>query len=425
MTDFIVTPSSLRGQTSIPASKSQTLRAILFGMLGTGQSIVRNYLPSPDTQAMIHACTCLGATIETSSNTIQINGTSGQIHPINDLIDAGNSGIVLRFIAAIAALSSHPVTLTGDHSIRTNRPVHALLTGLKQLGASAKSIENVGYAPITIKGPLKGGSATVSGEDSQPVSALIIASAFASKPVNLQVLNPGEKPWINLTLSWLDRLHIPYENREFQHYQLLGNCQYNGFRYDVPGDLSSIAFPIIAALITQSEICIHNVDLSDAQGDKKLIFILQEMGAQIIIDATNKSLLIKKSSRLRGRIIDINDCIDSIAALSVIACFAEGETQLINGAVARQKECDRIHCLAKELNKMGADITELEDGLLIKQSSLQGAIVDSHQDHRMAMALTIAGLAAQGTTKVRNTECIKKTYPNFLNEFVALGALIK
>ncbi len=422
---YLIAKSSLKGQLTIPSSKSHTLRAILFGALGKGKTIIKHYLHSPDTYAMIKACQLLGSQINSFLDHLEIEGLDGRISSTEDIIQAGNSGIVLRFISAISALSSHYTVITGDYSIRHQRPIQSLLDGLNQLGVLAISTRQDGYAPVIIRGSLRSGTAVINGEDSQPVSALLIASAFAEGPIELTVNNPGEKPWILLTLDWFDRLGIRYDHQTFEHYRLEGNNHYEGFNYIVPGDWSSAAFPIAAALITQSEVIIHNLDNQDTQGDKELIEVLKKMGAQIEIDDQAKTLAVKTGGGLQGIEIDINRLIDAITILAVIACFAEGETRITNAAVARQKECDRLHAITLELQKMGANITELADGLIIKHSPLQGAYLYSHQDHRMALALTVAALGANGESKIDGIECVAKTYPNFVQDFQALGAAIE
>lgn len=425
MTQYLVKNATLKGEITIPASKSHTLRSILFGSLGKGRSIIHYPLPSTDTQAMIDACRLLGATLDVSFEKIVIEGVNGKINYAEDVINAGNSGIVLRFCAAVGALAKNPIVITGDHSIRRQRPMKPLLDGLSQLGVSAKSMRGDDYAPVIIQGPIQPGKAVIPGEDSQPVSALLIASAFAEGPIELVVRNPGEKPWISLTLDWFDRLGIPYENRAFEHYLIPGNIQYEGFAYTVPGDFSSAAFPIAAALVTGSELTLKNIDMHDSQGDKELIAIFQKMGGVIEIDEDRKTLHVKKGKPLKGMKVDINNFVDAITILAVVACFAEGETLIHNAAIAKQKECNRIRSIASELKKMGAEITETDDGLRIRKSSLKGAQVDSYNDHRMAMSLTVAALGAEGETLVSPTECVSKTFPSFMRDFNALGANIE
>ncbi len=425
MSKYTIRQGKIEGEITIPSSKSHTLRSILFGAMGTGKSIIENYLPSKDAEAMIKAASLLGSVCTVFSSRIEIEGISGVLKYTEDVIDAGNSGIVLRFLTALGALSKNPVVITGDHSIRHQRPMKPLLEGLLQLGVSALSMRGDDFAPIIVQGPLKGGKATIRGEDSQPVSALLIASSFAEGPTKLTVINPGEKPWINLTLHWLDFLKISYEREGFTNYLLKGNSRYQGFTYKVPGDLSSLAFPVAAALVTRSKVLIKNVDLSDPQGDKELIFVLQKMGASIEIDADQKTLLVQGDSPLYGISVDINSFVDAITILAVIACFAEGDTLIYNGHVAREKECNRIHSIATELRKMGAQIEEKEDGLLVKKSSLKGAALNSYNDHRMVMSLSIAAMGASGETTIEGTGCVAKTFPSFVDDFRKMGALIE
>lgn len=411
----------LQGALSVPPSKSQTLRALLFGALGKGVTRIHNYLNANDSRAMIEACQLLGAKVELKEHII-IDGLNGHVRGTSDVINAGNSGIVLRFCAAIGALAEHPVVLTGDHSIRYQRPMRPLLEGLSQLGVSAVSMRGDGFAPVIIRGPLQPGKAIVNGEDSQPVSALLMAAAFAEGPIELAVENAGERPWVELTLSWFDRLGIPYY-KAGDLYRLGGRSRYEGFDYKVPGDFSSAAFPLAAALITGGAVTLNNISWDDAQGDKELVTVLQKMGAQIEI--TETGLVVKGDAPLGGLKVDINNFIDALPILAVVACFAEGETHIYNARIAGHKECNRLHAMSTELRKMGASIEETQDGLIVQKSSLKGAKLHSYHDHRIAMALTVAALGAEGESQIEPISCIAKTYPTFQRDLNQLGATIR
>ncbi|MBS0652192.1 MAG: 3-phosphoshikimate 1-carboxyvinyltransferase [Verrucomicrobia bacterium] len=425
MTKFHISPSSLRGTIAIPPSKSHTLRAILFGLMGKGKTHVRNYLNSPDTFAMVEAIRMCGATVDLNDNEILIKGTDGKLQSAENVIDSGNSGQVLRFIGALAGLSPTYTVITGDHSIRHNRPVKPLLNALTQLGAMADSMRQDGYAPIIIKGPMKPGKVTLPGEDSQPVSGMLIATCFLKGKSEIFVDNPGEKPWIDLTLSWMKRLNLRVDNDNYTHYTVHGNGSYEGFDISVPGDFSSAAFPVAAALVTDSELTLTNIDMSDCQGDKKLIEVLIAMGAKIEIDDQKKQLKVKKGSKLKGMELDINDYIDAITILAVIGCFAEGTTRIVNAAVARKKESDRIRSICIELKKMEASIEETPDGLIVSRSALNGTHLKSYADHRMAMSLSIAALGAKGESVIDGVECVAKTFPTFARDLADLGASIE
>ena len=421
MKNFQIKKSSLRGVIESSPSKSHTLRAILFASLASGKSTIRHYLLSPDAYAMIEACRQLGAVINITDELITIEGVAGKIKTPDDVINAGNSGQVLRFVAAIVALNSDYVVFTGDYSIRHNRPMQPLIDGLKGLGAFCASTKNDGYAPIIIRGPIKAGTTELSGEDSQPVSALLMAASFLPSKTEIIVKNPGEKPWINLSLFWLKKLGVQIENFNYERYIVHGGLKYNGFDYLVPGDFSSIQFPIVAALITNSEINIRHVDMDDVQGDKKVIEVLRSMGAKIEYNSKTQILTIK-SSELVGGEINANDFVDSVPILAVVGCFAKGKTRIFNAAIARTKECDRITAIAAELKKMGAKISEFADGLAIEQSNLYGATVNTYHDHRMVMSLCVAGFCAEGITTVTDIKSVAKSYPSFFSDMMMLGA---
>lgn len=425
ISDVEILPSSLAGELIVPPSKSHTMRAILFAALAKGVSTIKHFLPSPDTIAMIEAVRLLGAKVIVKENQLEVHGIAGKPHSPVDVIQCGNSGLVLRFIGALAGLLPHHTILTGDASIRSNRPIQPLLDGLNQLGAHAVSSLNNGFAPVIIKGPITKSQAVIDGEDSQPVSGLIIAGAFAPHPIELTVNHPGEKPWIDLTLHWLKKLGIAYQRKDYSYYRLEGNAKIDSFEYAVPGDFSSAAFPIVAALITNSELLLRNIDMNDCQGDKAIIPLLQTMGAGFEIDSDRKTVRVHKGSRLKGIKIDVNDFIDALPILAVLACFAEGRTEIANAAIARKKESDRIHLISRELKKMGAKIEEKTDGLVIEPSRLNGAELNCYHDHRLALALSTAALAANTPSRILGSECIVKTYHGFYEDFRTIGAQIK
>jgi len=409
MTQLTVKPRSLKGVIHIPPSKSQTLRAILFASLAKGNSVINDPLKSPDAQCMICACRQFGASIDEREGELFITGNGGVMTFHEGSVDCGNSGIVLRFCAAIAALGGAPVSFRGDDSL-CRRPMHALGQALDSLGVHVDYQKKPGFAPLTITGPITGEAVTLDGSDSQPVSALLIVAALFAEDFEMIVTNPGEKPWVEMTLAWLRKLGVEVLCENYERYRIQGKG-WDGFSYTVPGDWSSAAFPIAAALVTRSELTVTGLFPDFHQGDQKIMAILESMGARFAW--TENSLTVLPFDELKGIDIDLNDCIDALPILAVIACAAKGTTRLYNAAVAKTKECDRISCMARELGKMGARIKEFDDGLLIEGGPLHGAGVESHGDHRMAMALAVAALAAQSETTIHNIACIAKTYPNF------------
>lgn len=419
MSSFTVRPSKIEGIVSIPSSKSQSQRALLFASKGKSTSKIYNLLPSPDIVAMQTAIKELGAICVEKNGCFEI--TEGKKKPTKP-INSENSGQVLRFISGITALEPWCVEINGDASICKRRPIEPLVQALQSLGASIKYSKENAHPPLIIQGPIHSGVCKLRGEDSQPVSALLIATSYLRGPTDIFVDNPGETPWIELTLDWLRRLGSTVTHTNYSHYRVNGGLSYDGFEYTVPGDYSSASYPLAAALITRSSLVIKGLCPFDNQGDRIVFDILKKMGASIHWEGDKLKV---HPSLLKGIEIDVNPCIDALPILAVIGCYAQGETRLFNGAIARLKESDRIQSISTELKKMGANLKETHDGLLIRHSPLKGANVLSHQDHRIALSLAVGALGAQGPTTIRDIRCIAKSYPTFLKDMQNIGAEIE
>jgi 3-phosphoshikimate 1-carboxyvinyltransferase len=400
------------------------MRAILLASMSPDTSTIRHPLASPDTEAMIAACSAFGARIERHGDSLVLAGAGNRLAVPRQVIDVGNSGQVLRFGAAMAARLPLYTVFTGDESVCSLRPMQPLLDALTCLGAFAVSSRNDGHAPIIVKGPVRPGRARMDGRDSQPVSAMLLLAAFLPGTTRLEVESPGEQPWIDLTLSWLDRLGVPCSNENYSAYTLTGPSACPGFRYTVPGDWSSAAFPIAAALATNSALTLENMDIRDPQGDKAVLALWERMGARFTIDEGAGTVFVHQHQGLHGTGMDVNAVIDALPVLAAVACFAQSPTVITGAAIARRKESDRISAIAGELAKMGARIEEQEDGLTIYPAVLRGAVVHSRRDHRIAMALTVAGLAC-GRTVVEDTACVAKSFPGFAAALRGVGAFIR
>ena len=412
--------SFVRQQVAVPPSKSHTMRAIHFASLASGISVIDNYLHSPDTRAMLAAWQSFGAKIKQTKSQLIVTGCAGAPRVPTDIIDVGNSGQVLRFLAPIAALLDKPVIFTGDHSIKNNRPSYPTVTALQQLGVAQCACLNDLHPPLIIQGPLQDvAEITMPAQDSQPVSGLMMALLFSElKRIKVNLVAAGERPWLDLTFDWLDRLGLSYQREAYQNFSMSGLQALQAFHYTVPGDFSSMAFPLAAALITGQGLEITGLDFADSQGDSCVLEILTSMGAQL--QQLDSRLIVASGAKLVGRVIDVNHCIDALPILAAIACYASGETRIMGGAIARQKESDRIVAMHSELSKLGAVVTELEDGLIIQGGlGLAGGVtVHSHQDHRIAMSLAVAALGAQAPVTISDSACIAKSYPGFERLFV-------
>ncbi len=423
--DLVVRKSSnLKGTAHMPPNKSHSFRALIMAALAEGTSHIHTPAVSHDWMLATEALEMFGAQVHPrAEHTWEITGTGGALQVPDDVLNCGNSGITLRFFAALSGTCDGYSVLTGDHSLRHIRPCQPLIDAMNQLGAWVAATKGDGHAPLMVRGRLRGGSAEIEGRDSQPVSALLIASALADAPTELVVRNPGEKPWVGVTLDWLDRCGVEHSNEDFTRYRLRGKGRWDGFDVTIPRDWSAAMYPVAAALITpDSEVRIPDMDPRDSQGDKQVLRVLKEMGGDIRIE---DGVVIVRSSELQGREIDCNDFIDQFMLLAAVGAYAEGETVLTNAEICRHKECDRISEMAAALKKMGADVEERPDGLVIRKSRLQGTTVDSKADHRMVMTLTVAGLGAEGFTVVQDVDCVRKTFPHFVEEMLGIGCTLE
>lgn len=410
------TQSSLRGEIHIPASKSHTIRAVAIAAVAEGSSSLINPLMSEDAKSAILGAKEMGATVRLGKNW-SIKGIGGAPGQDCKKIDVGNSGTSLRILTALCALSSHPVSFDGDHSIR-QRPMMPLLSALENLGITLVDSAN-GKCPFTIKGPLVGGKTAVSGVSSQFLTALLIAAPLTPQDTEITVENLNEKPYVEITLDWLRKMNIRFEQKGLEWFKIYGKQKYLGFKRRIPADFSSATFPLCAAGITKSEVLIKGLDFEDHQGDKAVFEYFRMMGMEI--RHLPHGVLVN-SRGLQGIDIDMNATPDALPAMAVAGCFAKGTTRLLNVPQARIKECDRIAAMAKELTRMGARIEELADGLIIHQSNLKGTELHGYHDHRLVMALSIAGLGASGNTIVDTAESAAVTFPTFVEDMKMMGA---
>jgi 3-phosphoshikimate 1-carboxyvinyltransferase len=419
--DLVVgTSSKLQGSIRIPPNKSHSFRALIMAGLAKGTSRIISPAVSNDWMRGIEALEMFGASISPKAQNIwEITGVGGHLRTPDDVIDCGNSGIILRFFMAMGACCEGYTVLTGDESCRTIRICQPLIDALNQLGAWAVSTKNDGHAPVVVRGRLRGGQVKMDGMDSQPVSALLMAAALADAPTDILVQRAGEKPWIGVTLDWLKRCGVEFSHENYERYRIRGRSSWNGFEAKMPLDWSAALYPIVAALVLPgSEVRLPGMDFHDSQGDKATVDILRKMGADIEI---NGNEVVARTSTLRGTTIDCNDFIDQFMLLAVVGALAEGETVLTNAEVCRYKECDRIKEMYGALKAMGADVEERPDGLAIRQSRLHGATIHSRADHRMVMTTSVAGMVAEGTTIITDAECMKKTFPDFVPQMQGLG----
>ncbi len=419
---LVVEKSTLKGTVRIASSKSHTIRAVAIGSLAEGESTIGNPLVSADTQAAVDCYRALGAKIDTADSRFwKVTGTAGRIRCPEEFIDVGNSGTTLRIATGSATLAppGHKVRLTGDKQTQT-RPVGPLLEALNKLGAKCVSIKNNGKAPVEITGKLRGGKTSISATTSQYLSSLLLCTPLAEQDSVIDVTLLNEPGYVQMTLDWLDREGIEYENQQMRKFTIKGNQRYTRFDYTIPADFSSATFFLCAGALAAEEINIAGLDFADSQPDKAVVDYLQQMGADINISG---NLVRIKAGKLRGAELDMNATPDALPAMAVTAAFAQGQTRLVNVPQARGKETDRISAMAKELKKLGVTkVEELPDGLIIEGGGVKATDVHGWGDHRIVMALSLAGLVTEDRLVVDTAEAMNVTFPGYVELMRSIGA---
>jgi 3-phosphoshikimate 1-carboxyvinyltransferase len=419
----IIEPGVVSGDVYIPPSKSETMRAIIFAAMAKGISYIDNILQSPDTYSMIEGVKAFGAKVIVNGSSLEITGVAGAPKCPDHVIDVGNSGLALRFLLSLAALVEGEVLITGDESIKTRRPVKPLLDVYAGCGMEVASFDQREDGCISIKGKINPGSMLIHGEDSQPVSSLLFTTAFLKGSSEIYVLKAGEKPWVDLTVHWLEFVGAGVYNESYRVFEVEGGLSYPGFSLKIGGDYSTALFPLVAALITGGHMQIHGLGKESMQGDRKALDIFREMGAAI--EFSPEGVLTGMCyGKLKGIDVDINHCIDVLPILAVAASFASSKTIIRGAEIARFKESNRIGVMCEQLREMGAFVEDRIDGMVIYPSKLYGAHLSGEKDHRVVMALMVAASGAEGKTMISGPEALVKTYPTAIYDFLACGMKI-
>lgn len=417
--------ATLNGQVSPPGSKSQSIRAIILASLCRGKSELRNVLSASDTEDAMRVCRDMGAVMTESDHALTITGAGLPFDIQTEALYSGHSGVTTHFIMPLTGFrknSDHPIMLDGSSQMRA-RPINPLVDALRHLGLQIDYLKNPNTLPIRLSGKLTGGQTVVDGTTSQYLSALLFALPCAPSDSELIVHNLQERPYVEMTLQWLSRQGIQLDHcvkGAADIWKIKGGQSYQPFNIVIAGDFSSSSCLIAAAALIPGEVILQGIDMTDPQGDKQLVYILREMGADIEIQPTR--LKIRGGKKLTGIKIDASDIPDLLPVLAVIATKASGKTEICAVAHARIKETDRIRSMFDGLSRMGANITEQDDGLIIYESVLQGAEVKGYGDHRTVMALALAGMIAEGITLIDESEAIHKTFPEFVETMQSIGA---
>lgn len=427
--DAIIQPiSKLAGKFTAPSSKSHTLRALWMAALAKDISTIYFPLQANDTQNTLNLMKDLGVHVQFENNQMIVDSRAG-LKTQKNKIFSGDSGISTRFVLPMLGLrENHDDLIELDCSDQMRaRPMQGLIDALNQLGMKINYRHSDFKLPISISGKLIGGKAKVTGITSQFISALLISLTHADEDSIISVESLNERPYLEMTLSWLKFCGMQFSHEKtgfFDTFSIQGRQRILGFSKRIAGDYSQSAAILIAIMLTHSEITVFGLDLQDVQGDKIILTLLEKLGAHIIWHEENVFTMSAPKS-WQGFSIDANDTPDLVPVLAVLATQADTPSRIFNVPQARIKECDRLHAVTEALTQMGAQIKETQDSLDIQPSPLKGAVLPSFNDHRMVMALTIAGLIAKGETQIQQADCIEKTFPDFFQCMRQLGTDIQ
>ena len=413
--------SKLNGTITCPSNKSYTHRAIFLAALSDGKSIVKKILRSNDISATISACRGFGVEVEEVEDKVTINNTIDSTVD-SSMINAENSGTTIRIAIAIAALSGGNTTLTGDESLR-KRPMQPILDSLETMGVKTESDD--GKPPVHINGKIEGKEISIKGDiSSQFISALMIIAPRLPEGLTINV--EGElvsKPYVDLTIAIMKKFGVEVKIEEEYRKYLITHQIYKPTTFSIPSDFSNLALLLAANVLLGDGLRIE-ISLGDMpQGDEAIVDILERLGVNVILEED----IIKTESPLllKGGKFDLSDTPDLLPAIAILALKSEKPIELFNVKHARFKETDRIAILSRELRKIGLDVEEKEDGMILKKSKeVHGAELNSEHDHRLFMAFSIAGMFV-GECTVSDPDSVKVSYPEFISDMKNAGAELK
>lgn len=409
-----VKSSVVKGVIQAPASKSVAQRAIAMATMANGLSEILNIGNSNDCLAAIGVCRELGGIINGDEERMIIDG--GLKLPSNPL-NCGESGLSIRMFSPIASTLNGEVVLIGEGSLK-NRPMQIITDALAQFGVECST--NSGFLPIKVKGPIRGGQIMVDGSlSSQVLTGLLMASPLASSDVTIFVDNLKSIPYAQLTIDMMRKFGVEVENINNAEFKIKAPQQYKPCNFNVEGDWSGAAFLLVAGAIA-GEVEVTNLNPRSLQADRAIINALIWAGAYVSI--RENSIFVKKE-KLTGFDFDATHCPDLFPPLVALASHCQGESKILGVSRLRVKESDRAATLMEEFTKLGINIKVQDDLMIIQGGKPHSAKVQSHADHRIAMACAVAALNGVGEVEIDGAEAVSKSYPGFfedLNEVVGL-----
>lgn len=403
----------------VPGSKSVTNRALLISALADGRSTLHNPLFSDDSYWLLHALVRLGFDVyaDERASTVEIEGQGGIIQDRGVEIFVGNAGTVARFLPPFLSLGAGPYIVDGSARMR-ERPVANLVEAMGQLGAKVGYAGEEGRFPLRVEGGgLPGGTASINADkSSQFVSGLLMAAPYAREPVTLQVdTKRSGLPYVGITTDVMREFGVEVEARGNTF--AISPTHYTARRFAVEPDASGASYFLGAAALTGGRVRVPGLGSCSSQGDARFAGILEEMGCEA--EYGEDYIEVRGTNRLRGVEVDLNEMSDTMMTLAAIAPFADGPSRITGVEHTRRQETDRISAVATELKRLGIEVKEDIDGLEISPGNVTPAVVETYDDHRMAMAFSLIGLVVPGI-RISNPACVTKTLPGYFDLLDAL-----
>lgn len=413
-----IEPSKLSGTLRIPPSKSLSHRAVLAAALAEGESVIENLIFSEDIIATTEAVRALGVEAIQEGDKLTIR-RSGTLKAPTEPLHCNESGSTLRFLIPFAGLFDAPVVFTGAGKL-TTRPLDPYFELFDRQGIH---YDYPGQLPLTVNGRLTPGTFEMPGHiSSQFVTGLLYVLPLLDGDSEIILTSPLEsRDYVTLTLQILKIFGIDVETVTPEHYKIKGNQAFRPAKYRVEGDYSQAAFWIAGGLMGDGLVLKDLSEVSE-QGDQRILQIVKDMGGNL---EWKDGDLIVHPSKTHGAVIDASQCPDLVPICATLAAVSEGQTHVINAARVRLKESDRLEAIRTELNKLGANITEEPEGLIIEGvKGFTGGKVEGWNDHRIVMSLAIAAAKASGTIEIEGSGAIKKSYPHFFEDFSKTGGKV-
>lgn len=406
--------SRIEGQVQAPPSKSLMLRAVAAAVLAEAKPVtILNPSFCADAEAALGIAAALGADVRRGEGSVVIEPS---VHPSAKTLFCGESGLCLRMFAAIAALRDEEFVLDGSGSL-SRRPVSMIEAPLRDLGARCETCN--GFAPVHVRGPLRGGRTSVDGTvSSQFLTGLLLALPRARGDSEVVVADLNSRAYVEVTLDFLRRAGVVIEGEAPGVIRVKGGQTYDRATYSIEGDWSGAAFILVAGALA-GEVGVRGLDPASLQADRAVLEALERCGAEVGVTGSGVET---RRRDLRAFAMDLTDAPDLFPPLAALACFCRGTTRLEGVERLRHKESDRASVLRAELTRLGADVRLDGNTMAVRGGPLAGGTADPHGDHRVAMAL--AGLRAENEVVIENARCVDKSYPRFFEDLAAVGGRI-